>query len=360
MTVASEGDLVASAHRAEPPEVLLGGSPTTFNLLSVMNQLAPIDSAGSSLWCGSRRPETREPSAIPQPAARASAVEGRALDEHGSKNVRSGAAQTAEFRDPRTDPASLASALNQLDTGRFSDGYAQLVNSAATHGRIGRRPGTDLPGDRGGESAVTVGDLARAAGPVPTEGVAILRGARSQDLAQGFLRFLVETQRTLPGRIAAGTPSVGDSDYTSLVADLLGATLVDGQDELWAAWRSLASLDDSRQARSWLTEPPPWPPVSVARYLGREGDKAMTLIETLAAELAPDPAVRSWLIRSWLSPRRPLDAKLLAELAQAAGGRLCREPRFRAWLREEWTASARQRYRRIARWAAARKSAALP
>jgi hypothetical protein len=75
----------------------------------------------------------------------------------------------------------------------------------------------------------------------------------------------------------------------------------------------------------------------------------MSLVQTLAAELAPDPAARAWLLRSWLSPTRTIDENLLAELARAADGRLVREPRFRSWLQEEWTALARQRYRRVAR-----------
>ena len=73
----------------------------------------------------------------------------------------------------------------------------------------------------------------------------------------------------------------------------------------------------------------------------------MTLIETLAREIAPEPAVRAWLVRSWLAPHRLIDDRFLTELTQAAEGRLCHEPRFRAWLRAEWTASARQRYRRV-------------
>ena len=84
----------------------------------------------------------------------------------------------------------------------------------------------------------------------------------------------------------------------------------------------------------------------------------MALIETLAGELSPRPAVRGWLIRSWLSPPRLVDETLLAELAHAAEGRLIHEPRFRSWLRAEWTASARQRYRRVAKLAA-RDSATL-
>ncbi len=77
----------------------------------------------------------------------------------------------------------------------------------------------------------------------------------------------------------------------------------------------------------------------------------MALIETLSAEVAPEPPARAWLLRSWLAPARSVDEELLFDLTQAADGRLCREVRFRAWLREEWTAWARQRYRRVTRWA---------
>ena len=35
------------------------------------------------------------------------------------------------------------------------------------------------------------------------------------------------------------TDNAADPDSESLVADLLGATLVDAQDELWAAWDAL-------------------------------------------------------------------------------------------------------------------------
>jgi hypothetical protein len=138
----------------------------------------------------------------------------------------------------------------------------------------------------------------------------------------------------------------------SLIADLLGATLVDARDELEAGWEALERAGEPAQAVQWMTEPPSWPPVSIARYLSREGQTAMSLVDTLAQELAPDAGARAWLVRSWISPSRPVDDTLLAEIAHAAEGRLGREPRFRAWLSAEWTASARQRYRRVARMAA--------
>ena len=65
------------------------------------------------------------------------------------------------------------------------------------------------------------------------------------------------------------------SPVSSLVADLVGATLVDAQDELWTAWRALEGLSDRERALAWLLEPPPWPPASVSKYLGRDGERAI-------------------------------------------------------------------------------------
>ena len=100
-----------------------------------------------------------------------------------------------------------------------------------------------------------------------------------------------------------------------------------------------------------MCEPPPWPPASVAKIQARDGDQAMTMVETLVGQITPDPRLRSWLLRSWLGTAREVDGALLDDLAKAEGGRLAAEPRFRAWLRAEWTAWARQRYRRVARQA---------
>ena len=149
------------------------------------------------------------------------------------------------------------------------------------------------------------------------------------------------------------TTGVGsEPDFDALLAELLGATLVDAQDELWAAWEALERAGSPGPALKWLTEPPPWPPASIEKYLKREGEHAMSLIETLVGELSPRPGVRAWLIRSWLAPPRAVDDDLLVEIARAADGALVHEPRFRAWLRAEWTAWARQRYRRVAKLAA--------
>ncbi len=180
------------------------------------------------------------------------------------------------------------------------------------------------------------------------EGVAILRNAPHPDHAESFLKFLAATGRAGPVRREPNASIVADA----LLADLLGATLVDAQDELWAAWAALKRADYPKHALGWMTEPPPWPPASIAKMLSGGGERGMSMMETLAGQLATGPSVRAWLVRSWLSPTRPIDETMLDELALAADGALCREPSFRDWLRAEWTVWARQRYRRVARLAA--------
>jgi hypothetical protein len=190
-------------------------------------------------------------------------------------------------------------------------------------------------------------EVEAAGSPSPSlpwiEGVAILQGCRHPEPARTFLRFLAGTGRAGP---APEQPASRSPEADSLLADLLGATLVDAQDELWAAWSALERVNPPGPALEWMTEPPPWPPASVTTILNRQGERAMSLVETLAGELSAQPSVRAWLIRSWLSPPRLVDAAMLEELATAAEGRLCREPSVRDWLRAEWTAWARQRYLR--------------
>ncbi len=117
-----------------------------------------------------------------------------------------------------------------------------------------------------------------------------------------------------------------------LLADLLGATLVDAQDELRVAWTRLETSGHPARAERWMVEPPPWPPASVALLTAR-GPEGLALLETLLAQVAPDIESRDWLRRSWLDRSRHVEGKLLDDLAGAAGGRLAGSPTFRAWLR---------------------------
>lgn len=220
--------------------------------------------------------------------------------------------------DPRRDPAVLADAQSRLTGPGWNAGYAALVRAAA---------------------GATLGPT----GPPWTEGVSVLGQARDPTAARTFLRFLAET------RPASGpTPSASVRNADGLLADLLGSTLVDARPELSAAWEAVERRHFPERAMRWLETPPPWPPASVARILEKEVG-AMPMLGTLAGQVAPGPGARAWLVRSWLSPSRTIDAAWLDELAAADDGRLAREPRFRAWLRGEWTAWARQRYRRVAR-----------
>jgi hypothetical protein len=257
------------------------------------------------------------------------------------------------FDDPRHDPVALAWAKGKLGAGNWAEGYARLVRDAGHSPRIRRQAGSALAAVERGEASQT--PAVEPGGPDPArtrfvpverppewvEGVAAGLYGDHKATSELFFQFLAERGQAEP---PAG-PVNPDAD--DLLADLLGATLVDAQDELRAAWRAREKAGRVEQAEGWMTEPPPWPPASVEKLLARQG--SADLLDTLARQVAPDAGVRAWLTRSWLAPRRNVDGKLLEELAGAADGRLVREPRFRAWLRAEWTAWARQRYRRVTR-----------
>jgi hypothetical protein len=314
LALAPGDDPFKLAFRATPPHVILGGPSSTFALLASMERLSPIEHAGASRWCTVARPGGGGSSA---------------------------SAMSERWGDPRADHDSLRWAIELLSEGRWRDGYARLVRASAGRERIGR-------------SAENRGLFE----PPAMDGAAIAVATADQELAQAFLQFLVETQGAKAAANSSKDRTGVPEEANSLVADLLWSRLVDAQDELWTAVRAIETVSDRDRAMEWLLEAPPWPPASVAKYLGREGEGGMALIETLATEVAPEPPARAWLLRSWLAPAGFVDERLLSELSDAAGGRLCREPRFRAWLREEWTAWARQRYRRVARWASTQPSRA--
>jgi hypothetical protein len=329
--ILSPGDDPAQlARRRRPPDVLLGGPDASFDRLARSHQLSPLPFEGSPSWSVARHSwirlaGEREPTGRDDPII--------AID------------------DPRDDPISLAWAKGLLGGDDFRDGYSRLVRVAGHRRRIGRQAGSAQAAVARGQAdlaprAVVEKPVAGASQGAPwIEGVAILGEAVHPEQARSFLRFLAETG------VAGSAPSGSDdsTDADNLLADLLGATLVDAQDELWTAWSTLDREGYPENALRSMTEPPPWPPASVAKMMSGAGERGMSMVETLAGELATEPPVRAWLVRSWVSPQRLIDHAMLAELAGAAEGRLCHEPRFRDWLRAEWTAWARQRYRRVAR-----------
>jgi hypothetical protein len=312
LVLAPGEDIASVARRRNAPDVLLGARLVSLEQLALQERLLPVNGPDSARWCVTLRAGNRQ----------------------------------AGLGDPRRDTLSLEWAMRQFEHGRWREGYARLVDVAGHEPRIGWHVGAEPENRRDGTIATA------AIFPSP-EGVAISSSARDPAIASKFLRFLIETRQAGPAPSSGVTDQTVDPDSEQLVADLLGATLVDAQDELWMAWDALERAGSPGPVRSRLTEPPAWPPASVEKYLKREGENAMSLIETLAGELSPQPAVRGWLLRSWLAPPRLVDETLLAEMAHAADGRLIHEPRFRSWLRAEWTASARQRYRRVAKLALA-------
>jgi hypothetical protein len=250
----------------------------------------------------------------------------------------------------------LTWAAARLRNDSWNEGYAALVQlyGHSLH-RPGWRAGSAVAASQRGLGWTLSADAStRSPKDAPLdsqsvvleEGAAILRGTSQQTAAREFLAFL-EAQPKLDG----GPPSpLLDPRASDLLAVLLGATLVDAQDELVAAWKAVdRTVPRPAQAESWLTEPPPWPPASVAKLLARGGDRELGMVQDLASQIAADPAQRFWLGQSWLRPGRRVNGALLTELASAEEGRLVAEPRFRTWLRGEWTAWARQRYRRVAR-----------
>ncbi|MGO9814920.1 MAG: hypothetical protein ACLP53_29650 [Isosphaeraceae bacterium] len=326
--------------RALPVDVLLGGPLTEYVRLSRAGQLEPLEGQSAPFWYVARRRQI-------------------ALGDGFSR----GREQFA-FDDPRVGPPTMTWAAGQLRNGSWLEGYARLVSlfSHSSH-TPGWQSGSAAAAANRGEAAHTLrvaalsgsaseGDLDPSVVPW-NEGAAILRGSWHAPQARAFLRFLADHHGATPGR---ETPDL-DPEVSDLLADLLGATLVDAQEELLAAGSNVARAGDPASAQAWLTEPPPWPPASVEKLQTRGGDIALAMVQDLAGQIAPDPEPRFWLVQSWLRPARPIDHSMLTELARAAGGRLVREPRFRAWLRGEWTAWARQRYRRVARLAAGAGSA---
>jgi hypothetical protein len=261
------------------------------------------------------------------------------------------------FDDPRRDAVSLAWARAVLGAGDWSDGYARLVRLADGPRRPGFWPGASVAAVERGEAGQApaaeppagsvLGPLAVFAHvtgwPDWVEGAAAVRGAPHEAAALSFLDHLARAGVTGP---APDDPMPPAAD--SLLADLLGSTLVEPREELRAAWSALDAAGRPGRAAGWLTQAPPWPPASVAA-LRKGGPASKALLETLAVQVAPEADARAWLLRSWVAPERPVDGSLLSGIARAADGRLAREPRFRAWLRSEWTAWARQRYRRVAR-----------
>ena len=284
-------------------DVLLGGPVAEHDRLAIDGLSDAIRPEAGIAWDVARRPD-------------ATAGGPPAIDELNSLD---------SYSDPRDDPSSLALAGAVLEDSGWAKGYEALVRHSA---RSRLEPGRP---ERLG--------LARSR----REGISLAGGGRNPRRARQFVEFL-------EGRGLAGPPSdreADDSKADGLLADLLGAALVDALEELRQADAALERFGHPVAAESAMGQRPPWPPASVAKLQAEPGGASM--VETLLEQIAPDLECRAFLLESWSGPKRAVDGALLAELAGAAQGRLAREPRFRAWLGGEWTAWTRQLYRRIAR-----------
>jgi hypothetical protein len=254
--------------------------------------------------------------------------------------------------DPRRDPITLALLKSALGRGAWGGHYADVVRAFGNAYRVGHQSGAALASLERGEveiapaieAEVREGDSVAftPSTGVLIEGVAVLRRSVSPELASRFMQFLEEQRR-------AEVPTQDERDESEgdlLLAELLGAAVVDAREEIGPALEALKRTNRPELAERWLV-PPPWPPASVQKL--RKTDPSGALMEALAEQVAPDLDIRFWLLESWQGPNRPLDGKVLRALAGAVDGKLVAEPRFRAWVRAEWTAWARQCYRRIVR-----------
>ena len=325
IALAPGDDFVTLASRRNPPDIILGASGRTLRRLKTLDRL---DGAGSPWWVARR---------LKIDAASASKSDDQAPD----------------FDDFREDPVSLEWAVSILAKNGWAEGYGELVRKAGRNRPPGRQSMSSFAAFERGEAdsalmlAPTEGQ-ASSNRPNWYEGLAIVHKSSGLRLARDFVNELATSGEIAP----ASTEEIArSSGGETLLADLLGATLVDAQEDLLIASAVLKDAKTVERAEHWMEQAPPWPPASVAKLLTSEN--GMALVDTLASQIAPNPGTRSWLIRSWLSPTRSIDGPLLDELAAADHGRLLREPRFRNWLRSEWTAWARQRYRRVARLAVA-------
>ena len=97
----------------------------------------------------------------------------------------------ADLGDPRTDVRSLAWAKRQLESGRWRQGYARLVDIAGHSPRIGRHAGLEQGVRREHGIVVSPSD------PLLAEGVGVLATSRDPALAKRVRAFFA---RDRPGR----------------------------------------------------------------------------------------------------------------------------------------------------------------
>jgi hypothetical protein len=348
MRLAPGDDPARPRERLGAVDVILGGLSSSYQRLAEDGGLANPEVGTGPLWIVARRGAigwAYEPAKI-------ATIGGAPPETWDLANLGAWSGRIA-VGDPRIDSTtrSLASGLLRED---WIVGYATLVRLAAGARRIemgGRSAiaaverdravvapavAAELPPDSALRWAKAVGDFEQV------EGAGMIRGSAHPERSGAFLRFLASR----PGRTAP-VPPAGSWRAEDLRDDMLGAVMVEAQDELWVARAALERAGWPKNRVEDLLKPPPWPPASIEKMKTKES--ANELLDTLAEQIAPDPYDRGWLIELWDREPGRVDGAFLEELATANGGRLGSNPRLRAWLREEWIAWARQNARRVTR-----------
>jgi len=353
VSVARDDELARVVERNPAIDLVLGGTQAAFERMAQGGRLGPAPIEGSPLWAVLRRAPiglAMEPRAF---SGRASAP-----DAAPAALARFAQGGPLALDDPRVDPVSLAAAKAAFAARPWAEAYAALVRAAGHARPFGRSPGAALASLERGEAVFALAVFPRQpqpasrpifpleGSPEEVQGIAIAALAPHADQARLFLQLLQERgELSVP---ASSNPV--DLVADSLLADLLGATVVDAQDELRAAWSALERGEGGStrsELERWMAEAPPWPPASVEAI--RRSAEPGLLLDTLIQQLTTQSETRHWLLVNFDGAGRPIDGNALRILAEAADGQLAAEPRFRAWLRAEWTDWARQRYRAVAR-----------
>ena len=336
------------ADRLGAVDVLLGGLATSYERLAEAGHLAHPDVGSGPLWITAGRGAIGwafNPSEIRKVAGGPPGDWRAALTTSFSGRLALG--------DPRYDPTTrtLAAALLQTD---WATGYAALIRLAAQSRRIEPAGQSSLAAVERGRAILApavAGDLAAgstlawtpATGDLERiEGAAMIRGSAQPERSGAFLRFLASRHPQAATVSPAVSPRAMD-----LRDELLGAALVEAQDELWLAWAALERAGWPAKRVDDLLKAPPWPPASIEKMRAKES--STILLDTLAEQIAHDPYDRAWLLEFWERPPGRVDGAFLEELATVNGGRLGSNPRLRAWLRGEWVAWTRQNARRVTR-----------
>ncbi len=289
------GDPASLLEQGLRADVVLGGSASSFERLLAAGRLEAVARGEPAWWVVRRSPLGL--------ALRRAAVSGDEARSIATGWPALGAPEWAgrlAMDDPRRDPRIRAVAASELLGKPWQPVYSDVLRAGGNARPMGRTEGTALAELTRGEAdlAVTSADRVPAGREVGfvsfpgsadwIEGAGMVRGAARPDLARRFLRAL----RDSVDASRPPEPVAGRFRAEALLADLLGATLVDAREELRGAVRSLKASD--------AIEPPPWPPASIEDL--KTSRDAPTLLATLAGQITPDRAFRAWLVSSWYRP----------------------------------------------------------